>query len=147
GRLQRSERELVRGEQLAALGQLAAGLAHELRNPLMAMKLLVQTARGPGPAGLNERDLAVLEEEITRLERTLQSFLDFARPPRLERRRFEVRSVVEQVACLLAGRAECQGVVLAWDRREEPVGIEADLGHFRQVLFNLLLNALDAVPS
>src|SRR5262245_2333923 len=65
-RLQRSERELLRGEQLAALGQLAAGLAHELRNPLMAMKLLVQAARphGPGPTELSSRDLAVLEEEI-----------------------------------------------------------------------------------
>src|SRR5262245_25946283 len=134
-RLLRSERELLRGEQLAALGQLAAGLAHELRNPLMAMKLLVQAARGPGPAGLSDRDLAVLEEEITRLERTLQGFLDFARPPRPERRPFEVRGVVEQAACLLSGRAESQGVRLSCDQPEAPIVLEADLGQFRQVLF------------
>src|SRR5262249_26267738 len=150
-RLQRSERELLRGEQRAALGQLTAGLAHELRNPLMAMKLLVQAARPqgrtPGPAELSGRDLAVLEEEITRLERTLQSFLDFARPPRLERRPFEVRGVVEQAGCLLSGPAESQEVRLKCDQPERRVMGEADLGQFRQLLFNLLLNALDAVPG
>lgn len=146
-RLQKSERELLRGEQLAALGQLAAGLAHELRNPLMAMKLLVQTARGPGQPPLDDRDLAVLEEEATRLERTLQSFLDFARPPRLERQTFEVQRMVEQAVCLLSGRAESRGIELTWDQPRVPVVIEADETQFRQVLFNLLLNALDAVPS
>src|SRR5262249_24910527 len=103
--------------------------------------------RGPGHAGLSDRDLAVIEAEMTRLERTLQSFLDFERPPRMERRRFEVRGVVERAACLLAEGAACQGVVVGCDRPEEPVVMEADLGQFRQVLFNLLLNALDAVPG
>ena len=69
---------------MAALGQLAAGLAHELRNPLTAMKTIVDAARRDGPAAsLDARDLAVLSEEIQRLNRSLQSFLDYARPPRL----------------------------------------------------------------
>src|SRR5262249_20748212 len=68
-RLHRSQREALRAEQLAAVGQLAAGMAHELRNPLMSMKILVQAAAaGEEAACLSRRDLAVLEEEIDRLE-------------------------------------------------------------------------------
>ncbi len=84
--LQQREHDALMAEQLAAVGQLAAGMAHELRNPLTSMKVLVQGALA-GPAwarsaetdaghGLSARDLAVLEEEITRLERLIQSFLD-----------------------------------------------------------------------
>src|SRR5262249_16183916 len=112
-----------------------------------AMKLLVQSARGSSPGTLGGRDLTVLEEEMTRLERSLQSFLDFARPPRLQKRPFEVQAAVEQAICLLSGRAESQGVSLSSEQPEEAIVIEADREQFRQVLFNLLLNALDAMPG
>src|SRR5262249_38180945 len=75
-RLRQSQREAMRAEQLAALGQIAAGFAHEVRNPLMSMKLLVQSAARRG-AGLSERGLGVLEEEIGRLETLTSTFLDF----------------------------------------------------------------------
>jgi signal transduction histidine kinase len=147
-RLQQSQREVLRAEQLAAVGQMAAGMAHELRNPLTSMKVLVQAAaeRGPSPA-LDGRDLAVLDEEISRLEHLTRTFLDFARPPEVEKRTFEVRSLLQQTVDLVSGRAERQGVALVQQLPEEPVTIEADIGQIRQVLLNLLLNALDAVPS
>jgi two-component system sensor histidine kinase HydH len=76
-RLQSAERQRLRNDQMAALGQLAAGLAHELRNPLTAMKTIVDAARRePKGGSLDARDLAVLDEEIQRLNRSLQSFLD-----------------------------------------------------------------------
>jgi signal transduction histidine kinase len=110
-RLQHSQREVLRSEQLAAVGQMAAGLAHELRNPLTSMKVLVQPAAEPAAAvSLSEEDLAVLNEEIARLERSIQTFLDFARPPQPEKRPFEARGVLEQVVHLVSGRADRQGV-------------------------------------
>ncbi len=146
-RLQQSEREARRAEHLAAVGQLAAGIAHELRNPLMPIKILVQSAadRRPSP-GLDGRDLAVLEQEISRLERSIQMFLDFARPPTLEKRTFEVREILEQIAQLLEARAERQGVRMQRHFPDEPLLLQADVGQIRQVVLNLLLNALDSVP-
>lgn len=147
-RLQQSEREARRAEHLAAVGQLAAGIAHELRNPLMPIKILVQSAadRRPSP-GLDGRDLAVLEQEISRLERSIQMFLDFARPPRIEKRTFEVREVLDQIVQLLQARAERQGVRIERRFPEEPMLLQADVGQIRQVVLNLLLNALDAVAG
>jgi signal transduction histidine kinase len=147
-RLQHSQREVLRAEQLASVGQLAAGLAHELRNPLTSMKILVQSAaaRLDSPE-LRGRDLVVLEEEITRLQGSIQNFLDFARPPQPQKRPVEVRGVVEQTVCLVSGRAEHQSVRLECELPDEPVVVEADMGQLRQVLLNLLLNALDAVPG
>ena len=147
-RLQQRELEVLHSEQLAAIGQLAAGLAHELRNPLMPMKMLVQNAidRDDG-VGLNGEQLLVVEEEISRLERSIQDFLDFARPPTLEKSPQDIRLVVEQTVELVSGRAERQRVQILDDFPDEPVIVETDPAQLRQVVLNLLLNALDAMPD
>jgi signal transduction histidine kinase len=147
-RLEESRREALRAEQLASVGQMAAGIAHELRNPLMAMKILVQAAADASPPVLADRDLTVLEEEITRLERSTETFLDFARPAQLERRTFDLRTLISQILDLVSVRAQRQGVHLRCDLPDDrAVPIQADMGQIRQVLLNLLLNALDAVPE
>jgi len=147
-RLQQAQHEILRAEQMSALGQLAAGLAHELRNPLTSLKLLVQAAVEAGPeAGLRGRDLAVVADETARLERSLQTFLDFARPPRLEKRRADVCPVLKQTLELISARATRQGVSIRSDLPPQPLLIEADHELLRQVFLNLVLNALDALPQ
>jgi two-component system sensor histidine kinase HydH len=148
GRLQEAEREVLRREQLAAVGQLAAGVAHELRNPLTAIKVLVQAAaRRPGEPVLEGRNLTVLREEIDRLEGTIQALLDFARPPRPEKRPVAADAVVRDTLGLVAARAEQQGVRLAPDLPSGPAWFDADPAQLRQLVLNLVLNALDATPA
>ncbi len=153
-RLQEKEREALQAHQLAAVGQLAAGMAHELRNPLMSMKILVQGALAGSGAedgwtgtGLSHQDLAVLEEEITRLEQLIQSFLDFARPPVPEKRLLDIRGLVEQTVAFVAGRAAAASVEIKLRLPPIPARAAVDPGQMRQVLLNLVLNALDAMPS
>ena len=146
-RLQQTQLEVLRAEQMSALGQLAAGLAHELRNPLTSLKLLVQAAVEAGSeAGLRGRDLAVVADETARLDRSLQTFLDFARPPGLVKRRADVRQVLNQTLELVSARASRQGVSIHSDFPSQPLLIEADHEQLRQVFLNLVLNSLDALP-
>lgn len=145
-RLQRHQRDVLRAEQLAAVGRLAAGVAHEVRNPLTSVKLLVESALADPNGGLSADDLRVIHAEIERLEQTVQSLLDFARPPSLHRAPCDLRGVVGQAADLVRARARNQGVELRVESPVEPVTADVDRGQLGSVLLNLLMNALDAMP-
>ncbi len=145
--LQQREREVLRAEQMAAVGQVAAGVAHELRNPLTSVKMLVQTGLEGDAAGLPADDLAIMEKEIRRMEQCIQMFLDFARPPRSERRQAELGAVLERSLALIEGRAHRQKVKIIPLLPADPVRLFIDPEQIHQVVVNLLLNALDALPG
>ncbi len=146
-RLHQQQRELLRAEQLAAVGQLAASVAHEVRNPLTAVKLLVEAAlRSHNRKPLTGEDLQVIHGEVARLEQTVQQLLDFARPPAPQRSRCDLREVVGQALDLVRTRARQQEVETACRCPAVPVPAEVDRGQWHTVLVNLFLNALDAMP-
>jgi signal transduction histidine kinase len=146
--LQQREREVLRAEQLAAVGQVAAGVAHELRNPLTSVKMLVQTGlEGKAPCGLAADDLAVIENEVRRMEQCIQIFLDFARPPSPERRDVDLIPVLRRALALIEGRARRQRIEMHLSVPDAPLMVKIDQEQVHQVLVNLLLNALDALPQ
>ena len=148
GRLQRQQAEALRAEQLAAVGRLAAGIAHEVRNPLTSIKLLVGAAlNGRCGKGLSETDLRVIHDEVGRVERKVQGLLDYARPLEIDRQPTDVIGVVLQVADLVKERLRQQSVRLSLDLPPGPVTAEVDRDQFQGVLVNLVQNALDAMPG
>lgn len=145
---ERRQKHLMRAEQMMALGQVAAGVAHELRNPLTAIKGLIQVNRKELEArGLPGEDLRVIEHEIRRMERSLQNFLDFARPPVPKRRRLSLTPVIERVISLVQGRARKQHVSFEIPELPASLLVNADQDLIQQLLLNLVLNALDAMPQ
>jgi two-component system sensor histidine kinase HydH len=154
-RLQRHQRQMLRAEQLAAVGQLAASVAHEVRNPLTSVKMLIEAARRPkNGMPLTSEDLDVIHGEVTRLEQTVQSFLNFARLPAPKRSPCDLRRVLQQAVELVKARARQQGVAIAIVVRQQQGAVAedadvpayADAGQLCTVLVNLFLNALDAMP-
>lgn len=143
-----NDKRLLRAEQMMAIGQVAAGVAHELRNPLTSIKGLIQVnLRELSTRGVNVEDLEVIEHEIRRMERTLKTFLDFARPPKPERRLLDIASIIQRVTALVGGRARKQQVNLQFLHPEAMVLAEVDNDQIQQLILNLVLNALDAMPQ
>lgn len=144
--LKQRELEVLRAEQLAAVGHLAASVAHEIRNPLTAIKMLIQSGQEAGQPPLSPEDLHVIETEIRRMESSLRTFLDFTRPPKLERRMIRLSNLLQEVAGLVRGRSEQQSVEIRISLSDPATEIMADPEQLRQVLVNLFLNSLDALP-
>jgi signal transduction histidine kinase len=152
----RIRRELERDErlkQLAEMGKLAAGLAHELKNPLSTLKLNLQLleedlATFPGGAGQRSTTrLATLKKEADRLRQTLDDFLHYAGRLELRLETVSINGLVEELIDFLLPQAQVAGVRVHTALAPENPLCRLDVNLFKQALLNLLLNALQAMPA
>jgi signal transduction histidine kinase len=145
----RSEEQLRRADRLAALGQLAANIAHEVRNPLAAISGAVEVLREDlSPDGSNRELLGIVLGETHRLKLITGQFLDFAKPQPLLFRPCAVRPLLEETLRLLE-RSGQRHPDTKWQlmEREPNTHVLADTDQLRQVVWNLCLNAIQAMPG
>ena len=145
---QRLQRELRLRERLATVGELAAGVAHEIRNPLAGISSAAQVlATRFEPRDDRQKFCRVIIEQVDRLDHTVTSLLKFARPPEPQLRPGRIEDVIERVLGLEAERfAEARVTVERRFAARVPV-LYLDPGLIEQVLFNLVINAVQAMPG
>jgi signal transduction histidine kinase len=145
--LQEQERDRLRAEQLAVIGQLAAGVAHEIRNPLTGVQMLVEAALRPNSAGLTSSELEMIRAEVQRVERTVQGLLDFARAPTTDRKPHDLRELIRHAAESVKLRAEQRQVRIEIDVLGVPVPVRSDRDQLLSLLTNVLINGIEATPA
>jgi signal transduction histidine kinase len=146
-RVKLSQREalLARQEKLASLGVLAAGVAHEIRNPLTAIKFRLFSLKQALPEGFGENeDVEVINSEINRLERIVKDFLQFARPSQPEAKLVPIESIVTEVRDLLRTVLNQKSIELKLEADDATL-VRADRQQIQQVLINLVQNAAESI--
>jgi two-component system sensor histidine kinase PilS (NtrC family) len=143
------ERDAAMQQRLAAVGQMAAGIAHEIRNPLASMSGSIQILRQELSLSSEQEQLMdIVLRESERLNTTIGSFLAYARPQRFQLVRFDLRRAVSDTTLLLRNSSEIHPAHdIVAEVPGEPLWYEADEGQMKQILWNLAANGLRAMPD
>jgi len=147
--VRRLERNARLQQRLAAVGEMAAGIAHEIRNPLASMSGSIQVLRHELTLSDEQAQLMdIVLRESERLNETIKSFLAYARPQRFALAKLDIRRVVQDAALLLRNSSEVQAHhSIGVDVPPDPVWCEADENQIRQVIWNLATNGLKAMAQ
>lgn len=141
--------EIEMSRRLSASGRLTRGVAHEVKNPINAIVLHLQLLRNklahqePG----TERHMDIIDSEIRRLDRVVQTLVDFTRPRDLRLVETDMRSLLEDVAQLAAPEAEQHAVTIARHLPPDPLPVKADSDLMKQAILNVVINGVQAMPS
>jgi signal transduction histidine kinase len=146
-KLQETIAAAARSEHLAALGGLAAGMAHEIRTPLASLKLFLQAVAEELPAPEQTEDLQIALRQVRRIETTINHFLDFARPSVPQRTEVDFFRLVDDAIAVVRPRANHQRVQVDAVVAAGLPEVQGDVRQLTESLVNLLANAVDAMPS
>jgi two-component system sensor histidine kinase PilS (NtrC family) len=143
------ERDARLQQRLAAVGEMAAGIAHEIRNPLASMSGSIQILRQELPLSAEQEQLMdIVLRESERLNNTIRSFLAYARPQKLAVACFDLRRALTDTVVLLRNSSEVhERHAIEMDVPTSELPYEADEGQIRQILWNLATNGLRAMPA
>ena len=145
-RLQQTQMELMRSEKLASIGRFAAGVAHEVGNPLGAIlgyTSILQQGCENRTEGLDY--LRRIEVEIQRINKIIRELLDFSRPSPVEIRKVDLNAVIEDCLSLLSYQKSFKNIERSLQLKKDIPFVEADESQIQQVLVNLIINAVDAM--
>ncbi len=145
--LRAMEEAMKRAERLAAIGSMAAGLAHELRNPLASMSGSIQLlGAGMALSGDELRLMSIVLKEANRLNTLISDFLQYARPSLAQLQPMELAEIARSTATLFRSDPSRDQFELSMDLENDLV-VKGDAGQLNQVLWNLLANACEAMPG
>jgi len=146
--LKEAQEELIRTEKLATVGRFAAGVAHEVGNPLGAILGYTSILRKEGINGEESKDyMRRIEGEIERINKIVRGLLDFARPSKLELREVDVNKIIPNTLSLLTYQANLNKIQTQLDLQSDLPLIKGDESQLSQVFINIILNAIDAMPT
>ncbi|HRH46447.1 MAG TPA: ATP-binding protein [Pyrinomonadaceae bacterium] len=146
--LQKTFEQLLQAEKLSSLGELSAGIVHEVRNPLAAIKGAVEILEDELAQNSPRREFADLaKREVERLDKLVGEFLRFARPALLSVELNDLNSVTESVISLVENQAVSQSVTVVKDFQKNLPQVSVDGEQIKQVLLNLAINSLQAMPN
>ena len=147
--LRRLERGARLQQRLAAVGEMAAGIAHEIRNPLAAISGSMQVLRQELPLNGEQAQLMdIVLRESERLNDTIRSFLAYARPQKFQVVRLDLAQVVQDAAVLLRNSSEARAAhVVEVQAPPRPLWFDADENQIRQIIWNIASNGLRAMPD
>jgi signal transduction histidine kinase len=147
------ERQLEKAERLSALGQLAAGVAHEIRNPLNAISMATQRLKrdfvpsDPQKVDDFQNLSSVIRDEIKRLNGIIEEFLTFSKSRRLELSNFSVTEVLQKIVSLIREEASTRGINIETKWREIPALISMDINKLQQAFLNIIKNAMESITA
>jgi PAS domain S-box-containing protein len=134
---------LVQAEKLKMAGQLAAGIAHEIRNPLTAIKGFMKLMK----PNMKEEYLNIMSEEIERIENIITELLGLSKPNKAQFQQVDITKTIKQIVTLLQPQAHLQNIVFETDYRAGRSLILCDEGQLKQAFINFLKNAIESMPS
>jgi len=146
--LKKSKEALARSEKLVALGQVSAGMAHEIRTPLTSIKLFVQSLETELPSDDETvEDFSIIKGEIGRMEEIIKRFLDFARPVEPKFENVSINQILSNAISLVKIRIKNEKVVIETEYDENLPSIAGDRKQLEQVFLNMLINSIEAMPD
>ncbi|MEM1506166.1 EAL domain-containing protein [Domibacillus sp. 8LH] len=140
----KAEELLLKSEKLTVVGELAAGVAHEIRNPLTSIKGFVQLLQ---QGMIKEEFFKVIMEEFDRVECIIKEFLTLAKPQEIQLRKININKVLEDVETLLRSEAHLQNVQILHETKQFIPSFMCDPNQIKQVFINLLKNSIEAMPD
>jgi len=146
--LKQAQEELIRTEKLASIGRFAAGVAHEVGNPLGAILGYTSILEKNGIDREDSKDyLKRIEKEIERINRIVRELLDFSRPSKFEIRDVEINKVIENTISLISYQKNFKNIQTRLDLKPNLPTIKGDESQLSQVFINIILNGVDAMPN
>jgi signal transduction histidine kinase len=146
--LKQAQEELIRTEKLASIGRFAAGVAHEVGNPLGSILGYTGILQKEGMDREESKDyLKRIEKEIGRINRIVRELLDFAKPSKFEIKDVEINKVIESTLSLLSYQKDFKNIETRLDLQSDLPMIKGDESQLSQIFINIILNAIDAMPN